>query len=62
VIHDWKSNWMVSKKEFAGALLEDLKIRQHIVRKLSHAGLSDILIARTSSGSRSTSTRRGRGS
>ncbi len=44
VIHDWKSNWMVSKKEFAGALLEDLKIRQHIVRKLSHAGLSDILI------------------
>jgi small subunit ribosomal protein S3 len=44
VIHDWKSNWMVSKKEFAGALLEDLKIRQHILRKLSHAGLSDILI------------------
>jgi len=44
VIHDWKSNWMVSKKDFAGALLEDLKIRQHIVSKLSHAGLSDILI------------------
>jgi len=44
VIQDWKSNWMVSKKEFAGALLEDLKIRQHIVSKLSHAGLSDILI------------------
>ncbi len=44
VIHDWKSNWMVSKKEFAGALLEDLKIRQHIINKLSHAGLSDILI------------------
>ncbi len=44
VIHDWKSNWMVSKKEFAGALNEDLKIRQHIVGKLAHAGLSDILI------------------
>jgi small subunit ribosomal protein S3 len=44
VIHDWKSNWMVSKKEFAGALLEDIKIRQHILKKLSHAGLSDILI------------------
>src|ERR1700709_2953242 len=44
VIHDWKSNWMVSKKEFAGALLEDLKIRDHILKKLSHAGLSDILI------------------
>ena len=44
VIHDWKSNWMVGKKEFAGALLEDLKIREHILKKLSHAGLSDILI------------------
>ena len=44
VIHDWKSNWMVGKKEFAGALLEDIKIREHILRKLSHAGLSDILI------------------
>jgi small subunit ribosomal protein S3 len=44
VIHDWKSNWMVGKKEFAGALIEDIKIRDHIHRKLSHAGLSDILI------------------
>ena len=44
VIHDWKSNWMVGKKEFAGALIEDIKIREHILRKLSHAGLSDILI------------------
>jgi small subunit ribosomal protein S3 len=44
VIHDWKSNWMVGKKEFAGALIEDIRIREHILRKLSHAGLSDILI------------------
>src|SRR5438445_812415 len=44
VIHDWKSNWMVPKKEFAGALIEDIKIREHILKKLSHAGLSDILI------------------
>jgi small subunit ribosomal protein S3 len=44
VIHDWKSNWMVGKKEFPAALLEDLKIREHILGKLSHAGLSDILI------------------
>ena len=34
VIHDWKSNWMVGKKEFAGALIEDIKIREHILRKL----------------------------
>jgi small subunit ribosomal protein S3 len=44
VIHDWKSNWYTGKKEFAGALLEDLKIREHIYKKLAHAGLSDILI------------------
>jgi small subunit ribosomal protein S3 len=44
VIHDWKSNWYTSKKEFKDALLEDIRIRQHINRKLGHAGLSDILI------------------
>ena len=44
VIHDWKSNWYTSTKEFKGALLEDIKIREHINRKLGHAGLSDILI------------------
>jgi small subunit ribosomal protein S3 len=44
VIHDWKSNWYTSNKEFAGALLEDVKIREHIYGKLAHAGLSDILI------------------
>ena len=44
MIHDWKSNWYTSAKEFKGALLEDIKIREHINRKLGHAGLSDILI------------------
>jgi small subunit ribosomal protein S3 len=44
VIHDWKSNWYTGDKEFADALQEDIKIRRHILGKLSHAGLSDILI------------------
>ena len=44
VIHDWKSNWFAGTKDFAGYLLEDIKIREHIYKKLSHAGLSDILI------------------
>ncbi len=44
VIHDWKSNWYTNDKEFADALQEDIKIRRHILGKLSHAGLSDILI------------------
>jgi len=44
IIHRWKSNWYTGKKEFSEYLLEDVKIREHIYRKLSHAGLSDILI------------------
>jgi small subunit ribosomal protein S3 len=44
VIHDWKSNWYTGKKDFAGYILEDIKIREHILGKLAHAGLSDILI------------------
>jgi small subunit ribosomal protein S3 len=44
VIHDWKSNWFSGTKEFPEALLEDIKIREHIYNKLSQAGLSDVLI------------------
>ncbi|MGK2931421.1 MAG: 30S ribosomal protein S3, partial [Solirubrobacterales bacterium] len=42
-IHDWKSTWF-SEKEFSDYLLEDIKIREHIDNKLSHAGLSSITI------------------
>ena len=41
---EWKSHWYTSTKEFPAALAEDVKIRAHINGKLSHAGLSDILI------------------
>ncbi|MFN8162509.1 MAG: 30S ribosomal protein S3 [Solirubrobacterales bacterium] len=44
-IHDWKSNWF-EEKNFADVLQEDLQIRDHIVGKLSHAGLSNITIER----------------
>ena len=44
VIHDWKSNWWTGTPEFADYLIEDVRIREHILGKLSHAGLSDILI------------------
>ena len=42
-IHDWKSNWF-NERNFAEYLAEDIKIREHIVNKLAHAGLSDITI------------------
>ena len=44
-IHDWKSNWF-NERQFADYLLEDIAIRKHIENKLSHAGLSDITIAK----------------
>src|SRR5207253_422793 len=44
VTHPWKSNWYTGKKEFPQYILEDVRIREHIYKKLSHAGLSDILI------------------
>jgi small subunit ribosomal protein S3 len=42
-IHDWKSNWF-NERNFSDFLHEDTLIRNHIVGRLSHAGLSDITI------------------
>ena len=42
-IHDWKSNWF-NERHFSDFLIEDVRIRDHITNKLSHAGLSDITI------------------
>jgi small subunit ribosomal protein S3 len=42
-IHDWKSSWF-NEKQFSDYLMEDLAIRDHIDRKLGHAGLSEITI------------------
>lgn len=43
----WKSNWFASK-DYANLLHEDLKIRQIISKQLKEAGLSDIVIERSS--------------
>jgi small subunit ribosomal protein S3 len=44
-IHDWQSTWF-NEREFADYLFEDIAIRDHIQRKLAHAGLSDIKIVK----------------
>jgi small subunit ribosomal protein S3 len=46
-IHDWKSNWF-NEKNFAEYLAEDVRVREHIVNKLAHAGLSEITIRKDS--------------
>ena len=47
-IHDWQSNWF-NERNFAEFLKEDIRIREHIIKRLSHAGLSDITIRKTAS-------------
>jgi len=42
-IHDWKSNWF-NERNFAEYLAEDIRVREHIVEKLAHAGLANITI------------------
>jgi small subunit ribosomal protein S3 len=42
-IHDWQSNWF-NERHFADYLAEDIRIREHIIKRLAHAGLSDITI------------------
>jgi small subunit ribosomal protein S3 len=45
VINGWQSNWF-SERGYESMLHEDLRIRDHIKRKLYHAGISRIVIER----------------
>ncbi|MBI9070599.1 MAG: 30S ribosomal protein S3 [Melioribacteraceae bacterium] len=47
VIRGWESNWYESKS-YSGKLLEDKKLRQYIRQRLKKAGISRIIIDRTS--------------
>lgn len=42
----WKSNWY-AKKEYAEQLLEDIKLRTHLRKSLSHAGVSNVEVERS---------------
>ncbi len=45
VIYPWKSNWYAGK-DYSQSLHQDIRIRQHIRRRLSRAGISSIDIER----------------
>lgn len=49
VIKDWDTHWYASKKDFAGFLIEDYKIRKYLKEKLFTAGISRIDIERAAS-------------
>lgn len=47
VIRGWESNWYESKS-YAGKLIEDNQLRQYVRKRLKKAGISRIIIDRTS--------------
>jgi small subunit ribosomal protein S3 len=46
IIKDWDARWYASKKDFANNLIEDVKLRDMLKKKLFHAGISKIEIER----------------
>lgn len=46
IIRDWESKWYANKKEYKGLLLEDLKIRAFMMKRLKDAALARVLIER----------------
>lgn len=46
IIKDWDGRWFAAKKDFAGLLQEDVKVRKFIKKKLFAAGISRIQIER----------------
>lgn len=47
IIRGWESNWYGSKKDFAGKLIEDHKIRTYLNARINKGGISKIVIERT---------------
>ena len=54
VNHDWASRWFARGRGFASMLNEDLKVREHLRRKLAHASVSKVLIERPAKDARIT--------
>ena len=51
---DWNSKWFANKREFAGYLIADLKVRELLKKKLAQAGISKIQIERPAKSARVT--------
>lgn len=46
VIKDWEGRWFARKKEYADLILEDLKIRKYIKKRLFASGIAKVEIER----------------
>ena len=54
VTRDWSSRWSANDRHFSGMLLEDLKVREYLKEKLSHAAVSRVVIERPAKNARIT--------
>ncbi len=54
VTRDWSSRWYANSRNFPGMLLEDLKVREYLKQKLSHAAVSRVVIERPAKNARIT--------
>ncbi len=54
VTRDWSSRWYASGRNFSSMLLEDIKVRDYLKKKLSHAAVSRIVIERPAKNARIT--------
>jgi len=50
----WTSKWYANSKNYATTLIEDIKVREFLKKKLSHASLSRIVIERPAKNARIT--------
>ena len=54
VTRDWGSRWYASSQEFSKKLGEDLKVREYLKKRLSHASVSRVIIERPAKNARIT--------
>lgn len=47
IIRGWESNWYGGKKDYAGKLIEDNRIRTYLNARINKGGISKIVIERT---------------
>ena len=54
VTRNWGSKWFANNKNYAPTLFEDIRIREYLGKKLSHASVSRITIERPAKNARIT--------
>jgi small subunit ribosomal protein S3 len=54
VNRNWASRWYANNKNFPAMLLEDIRVREHLKKKLAHAAVSKVIIERPAKNARIT--------